>query len=241
MFIPVAGPFAAAGFGAVGAVLSIRGIRLGKVVRDPPRDDFRHETEPVVSRLDLDPLRESPLGEPVIVLVAAVDETNRLLDAMVTAVERASGAEIAGDREAAEARLSEAYRFAEALSVGFRTSSAGAGQLAEAMMPYQDVRVPNDTPLRRMVRQVRRQLSRSTLASELPSDILQALEQMGFTRDELQIPLHVAEDAFPIRRLVSDLEDLAEVDSLYGRYLADAASAAQAFEQEQVYEDAGAE
>ena len=113
--------------GGVAAALSIRGTLLGKVVRDPPRDDFRQQTEPAESRLDLDPLRESPFGEPAIGLIAAVDETNRLLDAMVTALERASGAELANDLDAAEARLGEAYRFAESASVGFRNSSAGGG------------------------------------------------------------------------------------------------------------------
>lgn len=62
---------------------------------------------------------------------------------------------------------------------------------------------------------------------------------MGFSGDELQIPLRIHDDEFPIRRLVSDLADLAEGDSLYGQYLAEAAAERQAFEQEPRYEDAG--
>ena len=62
---------------------------------------------------------------------------------------------------------------------------------------------------------------------------------MGFSRDELQIPLRMNDAEFPMQRLASDLDDLAEADSLYGAYLADAAAVRQAFEQEPRYEGAG--
>jgi hypothetical protein len=94
----------------------------------------------------------------------------------IIALERASGAELAGDSDAYEARLDEAYRFLQDAGRSLGESSDQAGQLAEALAPYSDEESQGRVPL---LRRLRRLLGRSTLASELPPEILEQLARVG--------------------------------------------------------------
>lgn len=131
--IPVAGPFIAAGVAAVGAAFGFRAIKLGKVVRDPPREDYSTPTTIAESTIDAAIVGGTPLEYAAADLIDAVDRSGRAFDAMMLALERSSGAELAGDAEVRKARIAEVYEFAQLASESLSVSADLAGPFRGAV------------------------------------------------------------------------------------------------------------
>ena len=129
----MAGPFIAAGIAAVGAAFGFRAIKLGKVVRDPPRDDYSTPTPLSDPPIDMTTVGDSPVESAAAALVESVDTCNRALEAMMLALERASGAELAGDAEMLEARVAEVFEFARLTKDSLWASSELAGPFRTAL------------------------------------------------------------------------------------------------------------
>ncbi len=129
--IPGAGIFIAAGVGAVATVAGLYAIRLGKIVHDPPRDDYSLATTIRESTIDTDIVGGTAIEVTAADLVREVDQTTRLLDGMIVALERSAGAELASDFEMVEARNVEVFEFAQMASQSLRAS----GEFAK---PFQD-------------------------------------------------------------------------------------------------------
>jgi hypothetical protein len=136
--IPVAGPFVVVGILAVGAGYGLRALRQGRIVHDPPRHDFSVPTTLPPPMVAMKVFSDTALDAPASGLVRATDETARAFEAMVLALERASGAEIAGDGAMEEARLGEAFEFAQLASDGLLASSEFAGPFRDALEEFRD-------------------------------------------------------------------------------------------------------
>jgi hypothetical protein len=206
--IPIVGPFIAAGIGAVGAAFGFRAIVQGKVVHDPPRADYFVPTalDPPVFGPGI--LGDSPVERIGAELVAVNDEAARALAAMVIAVERASGADLAGDTVAA-ARVNEAFEFAQIASRGLVTSSELSGPFVRAL-----AEIPGE---------VASPQPRRSLASQLPQSTLTALRATGVSDKYLRGPVRVYKRD-PISALTDALNQSAEIDYEFGQYVERAVS-----------------
>jgi hypothetical protein len=131
--IPGAGIFIAAGIGAVGAAAGLYAIKLGKIVHDPPRDDYSLETTIRESTIDRNVVGDTAIERTAADLVVEIDQTTRLLDGMIVALERSAGAELANDFEMAAARNTEVFEFARRASQSLRASSERTGPFREAL------------------------------------------------------------------------------------------------------------
>jgi len=202
--IPIVGPFVAAGIGAVGAVFGFRAIIQGKVVHDPPRGDYFVPTalEPPVFGPGV--LGDSPVERTGAELVAVNDEAARALAAMVIAVERASGAELAGDTTAATTRVNEAFEFAQIASRGLVTSS-------ELNYPFMQA-------LAEIPGEVASPQPHRSLASQLPQPTLTKLRAAGVPDRYLQANVR-ASKRDPITALTDALSQSAEADYEFGQYV----------------------
>jgi hypothetical protein len=215
LFIPGAGLFIAAAAGVAGAGLAALATKQNQVAHDPPRDDFFTSTEVAPSTLNLEALGGSPIREPAIALARSADEAARLLDAMITAVERASGAEIAGDANAYGAQLAQAYGFLEHAGDSHAEGALEARRLAGELAPFEGLERTGRTPLWHLVR---RRLGLSTLANELPQTIVEELQRMGFSERDLHTRFRMTSEQYPVRALVRDLYALAEANDAYAEY-----------------------
>jgi hypothetical protein len=207
--IPIVGPFIAAGIGAVGAAFGFRAIVQGKVVHDPPRADYFVLTalDPPVFGPGI--LGDSPVERIGAELVAVNDEAARALAAMVIAVERASGADLAGDTVAASARVNEAFEFAQIASRGLVTSSELSGPFVRALSE-----IPGE---------VTSPQPRRSLASQLPQSTLTTLRAAGVPDKYLRGPVRVYKRD-PISALTDALNQSAEIDYGFGQYVERAVS-----------------
>lgn len=141
-FIPVAGLFVAAGAVVVGGALSLRALHLGRIAHDPPRDDYGLRTTVEPALLDTAGLGESDAERAAAEFAGVVEEEARILDALVVARERASGAELANDAAMVEARTAEVLDFANQASERFVTSSELADRLSEALNQFSEAPGP---------------------------------------------------------------------------------------------------
>lgn len=127
----------ASAFLAVAFVASHLADSAGDIANDPPRDDYELET--VVREPDQTwPAGDSALEQSASQLVSAALRTVAFEAAMVTADERALGAELAGDFVAAAARREEARRFgvrAATLNQELRGSTDGLADAMEQSVP----------------------------------------------------------------------------------------------------------
>jgi hypothetical protein len=89
--IPVAGPFVAAAIGLVGAGFGWRALKQGKMVHDPPRDDYQIPTTLSPPLIEAGDPGDTALDTSAAELARATDRAMRALDAMMLALERASG------------------------------------------------------------------------------------------------------------------------------------------------------
>jgi len=129
--IPGAGIFIAAGIGAVAAAAGFYAIKLGKIVHDPPRDDYSLATTIRESTVNTEIVGDTAIEAAAANLIREVDQTTRSLDGMIVAIERSAGAELASDFEMVEARNAEVFEFARMASRSLRGS-------AELARPFQD-------------------------------------------------------------------------------------------------------
>jgi hypothetical protein len=129
--IPGFGLFISAGVGMIGAALSFRALRQGKLHHDPPRSDFRSETTLEPPAFNPDALGDLPID--VAPFVRVTDELARIFGAMDVAIERASGAELENDAEMAQARSAEVLAFADRASARLIDSSELTGPLRAAL------------------------------------------------------------------------------------------------------------
>jgi hypothetical protein len=204
-FIPVAGPFVAAGAVVVGGALSLRALHLGRLAHDPPRDDYRLPTTVSSSALDTAGLGESDVERAEAEFANVVDEEARIVDALVVALERASGAELANDATMVEARTAEALDFAHQASERFMTSSELAHHLSEALNQFSESPAPPlDLP--------------TTLERALPDEVATQVESRGIPFDYMNTLIEVIPER-PVAELIHELETLAEADLDYARFL----------------------
>lgn len=131
--IPVAGPFVAAGIGLVAAGFGWRALGQGKIVRDPPRDDYDVLTSLPPPVIDTTVRGDTALELAAADLARATDETMRAFEAMTVALERASGAELAGDSDMEAHRTQEVFKFAQLASGGLMASSELVGPFRGAL------------------------------------------------------------------------------------------------------------
>lgn len=148
-------------------------------------------------------LGDSPIERAAAALIDASDETTRALAAMIVAIERASGAEIASNDEALAARLGETREFAQLASRGLMATSDLSQRFAAALDDIPDVA---PTP------------SGSTLAIGLPESTLAILRAAGVTDEYLETPLE-ASGFDSVRELASALDQASESDYEFSRYL----------------------
>jgi hypothetical protein len=204
-FIPLAGPFVAAGAALVGGALSLRALHLGRLAHDPPRDDYRLPTAVSSSALDTAGLGESDVERAEAEFANVVDEEARIVDALVVALERAWGAELANDATMVEARTAEALDFANQASERFVTSSELAHRLSEALNQFSESPAPPlDLP--------------TSLERALPDEVVTQVESRGIPFDYINTLIEVIPER-PVAELIRRLETLAEADLDYARFL----------------------
>jgi hypothetical protein len=204
-FIPVAGVFVAAGVAIVGGALSLRALHLGRLAHDPPRDDYRLPTTVASGALDTAGLGESDVERAAAEFASSVDEEAQIVDALVVALERASGAELANDATMVVARTEEALDFANQASERFVTSSQLAHRFSEALNQFSESPAPPlDLP--------------TTLERALPDEVVTQVESRGVPFDYMKTLIEVIPER-PVAELIRELETLAEADLDYARFL----------------------
>jgi hypothetical protein len=195
-FIPGPGPFIGGGILIFGLVLGRRARKQAKIVKDPPRDDYDQTT--VLRPLVFSPraLGDSTVEEVAVRAAGIQDRLAQIIDAMVIAIERASGAELAGKFAMAEARTAEALHFAEMLSSRLLASSEAIGELHNALAEYSGpVKVPGSMRLSRA----------------LGDDVTAQLEAMGVSSDDLAMSIETLPDD-PVGDFGSAIAETAEAD-----------------------------
>jgi hypothetical protein len=201
VLIPGAGPFVAGGLVLAGTALGIRALWQSKLARDPPRDDFDQETTLGPPTLAPRVIGGTDFERVAVEFAYIEDEIARIIEAMVTALERASGAEGAGKSAMAEARSAEVLQFGEMLTSRLVASGKVTADLrASLKQTINEHPFPNeleDFP--------------PTLATSLGEDLAAQLKSMGIPGSSLQgLTGPVAED--PIEYLDEVLGELAEGD-----------------------------
>jgi len=199
--IPGAGLFVAAGIALVGGGLSFWARKLHKLGVDPPRDDFDQETiiGPPVLRPRV--LGGTSVEEAAVEFVRTEDELARILEAMITAIERASGAELENRTAMAEARTAEVLTFADMLSSRLVESGGATDALRQALQEYAGPIEFPDSP--------------GQLNLFLGEDITAQLEEMGVDRQDLVAMIKIIPDD-PIGYLDTTLADASEADREFG-------------------------
>ena len=214
VLIPGFGPLVSVGVGVIGFAIFWRAGRQERIIIDPARDDFSLPTEPEPPRFDTAVFGDSRLAGAVADFVRVTDELAALFEAVVVAVERASGAEQAGDHSMMEARTVEALTFAEQASAQLFWSSDYARAIAEALSDFAEFQLPTlpaDLPV--------------PLGQVLSEEIVEQAERIGVPRDFLySAEIKTLPDA-PIRDLIEVLGDTAEADAEYAGTIRDAISA----------------
>lgn len=141
-FVPVAGPFLAGAAIAVGFALGARAIKQGRIVRDPPDPNFRKTVRAPGPRLDLSRLSEGPFQARAVDFARVNEKAGSICGGMVSSLERAMGAEMAGEDGYAAIRLREAGQFAEQLAQSLELSAELSGPLREALLGLERVEPP---------------------------------------------------------------------------------------------------
>lgn len=196
--IPGAAPFVLVGAALIGAAAALRAKKQHQLVIDPPRDDFDQETTIGPPTLSPHVLEDTAVEHAAVDFARTQEEMARIIEAMVTAIERASGAELANDAAMLEARTNEVADFAGLLSNLLDASSSVTGSLREALDPYSGPARINEIPP-------------TNLAVALGDDLVAQLESMGIPRDDLTAPIEeVPED--PVGSLSVALGEAAEAD-----------------------------
>jgi hypothetical protein len=193
---------------AVSFVFDSRVESCEALADDPPKADYQEPSQVREPTLQLSALSD-PLGEAAIPLISAVDASARLIEAMVVAIERAQGAELANDWSAAALRANEAYSWAAQASAQFIASSEATPAFTDALNEYRPA--TNEHPFRL------RALAAARPARLLP---ISDLEVMGFQRtlSPALLPLNV-NAAQPVPDLITALLDSAANDRDYGQFL----------------------
>lgn len=204
--IPGVGPFIALGAAGVGAIFGIRAIKLGRIAHDPPRDDYSEPTTLPPSRVDVSVLGDSPTEVAAAGLIDANDQATRAFDAIILALERASGAELAGDDAMLEARAAEVFEFAAQASDALIASSERTGPFRDALAEFRDVSTPPFQP-------------GTTLESLLPEPTLSAWDALGLPRDYLRAGIDRRPTERPVEALSDALGQTAESDYEFAQYL----------------------
>jgi hypothetical protein len=208
VLIPGAGVFVAGGLVLVGAVLGVRAVQQNRLARDPPRDDFDQATTLGPPSFSPKVIGGTPFEEVAIEFVRVQDELAQLLAAAVTALERASGAELADNQVLLAARTAEALHFAEALSSQLEASSPTTDDLRAGLRAaLSEHPEPNEIP----------DFPRN-LSTSLGEDLATQLRAMGVPgRDLAGLAGPVADD--PIGYLDDALGQLGAADYELGRCL----------------------
>jgi hypothetical protein len=182
--IPGPGPLLALAPAAVGAAYGSRAIAQGKIVRDPPDPDFRSPARLGPVELNLDLVGDSPFESAVGELALSNERAAAAARALVRSLERAMGAEEAGEKEYVRERLGDcdeyARRFAAELSNTAELAFAARGTVRE--LP------PLGSPVRG---------DSLVLERLLPPETLAGLYRMGVRRSYVAEPLKVVDDHVP--------------------------------------------
>jgi hypothetical protein len=150
-------------------------MRLDKVVHDPPDRDFARPVRLATTRIDLELLETDRLGMSARGPLDAALKAADLISAMIRAVERAQGAEIAGSMADVERRSNEALGFARRAGIEW-------DRFADLSPPFIDA-IRGLPPLKRD------DGSRATvvLRDNLPDEVLGHLYRMGVPWSGLNI------------------------------------------------------
>jgi hypothetical protein len=174
--IPGVGPLLALAPAAAGAAYTSRAIAQGKIVRDPPDPDFRSPVRLGSVELNLGQLGSTPFESTVGALALSNERAAALARAVVRSLERAMGAEQAGEEGYVRSHLYEcevyAERFAAELSMTSDLAVAARETLAE---------LPSLGPVVRG--------SGLVLQNLLPDETLAGLYRMGVRRSYVSEPL----------------------------------------------------
>ncbi len=198
LFIPIAGPFVALGIVTIGSAIGAVGVHQGKLARDPPRDDFDIETTLGPHLFDPTLLGTSRFEVNAAEFVRIEDQIARLSDAFVRALERASGAELAGDRVMFEQREAEALRFAERLGSQLEVSAEKTGLVRADLARFSGVPfTPPPLP--------------TTLAGVLEDELVNRLEQSGVPHGYLATEIESMPDD-PVGQFADALAAMAEAN-----------------------------
>lgn len=164
--IPGPGPLLALAPAAVGAAYGSRAIAQGKIVRDPADPDFRSAARLGAVELSLEPLGPSPFESSLGELAFSNERASASARALVRSLERAMGAEQAGEKEYVGARLHDAEKYARR----FAAELASTAELAFAARDSVDELPPLGPAVR----------GHSLILEELlPAETLAGLYRMG--------------------------------------------------------------
>jgi hypothetical protein len=131
--VPVAGIPAGPLLALVGAVALWRAKSQDRIAADPPRDDYYAETTLEPAWMSTEHFGDSEIQAAGAAFARVTDDLARLFEAVVVAVERAEGAERAGDFASMQVRTAEALAFAKSAADQLRWSSRYAAALAQAV------------------------------------------------------------------------------------------------------------
>jgi hypothetical protein len=212
LFIPLAGPFVSLGMIAISASLGAVSIRMGKLGRDPARDDFAEETILGPPLFDFNVLAAEGVDETLLTFARNEAEVARLADALIVAIERSSGAEHASDDEAQVRRATEALDFAGQLGIQLIQSSELTSSVRSAFLRYSEPPVnPPAAPVK---------------PDDLLGNWLGQLEQAGIPSDLLATEVEVTRDD-PFGSFSDSLGSVAESSYGFGLAIREAAQAGQ--------------
>jgi hypothetical protein len=205
--LPKLGPFIAIAPAALGYLYSRRAIGQSKIVHDPPRDDFERSTSLSPTRLNLEALAESPVTVPTM-LMRTTDDATRALSAMLRSVERAWGAQIVEETNAALEHETEAFRFASMAGGFLVESSSGASEFSVWFSKYHQITDEAD------------QGTNEALGQVLPNQTLAFLYKMGIPHSYIrQKPRPYPAPDDPVGNFISTVRATAIADEEYGLFL----------------------
>jgi hypothetical protein len=166
--VPVAGPFLAVAGAAVTAALGMRAYSQSRIVRDPPDPNFHRPVRVVERHLDLSRLGEDPFQTRAAAFAQVNEEVGSTCRAMVGSLERAMGAEEAGELGYADSRLREAGEHAAGLVQRLELAAELNAPLREALSELEVEPLIWEEPLR--------------LGDLLPAEALAELYHAGIPR-----------------------------------------------------------
>lgn len=196
----------AIGTAAVGALSGILANRLQRFADDPPRDDYFDETKVEASTLNTSRPGDSPVAVATSGLLVATDRTVRDFDALILALERASGAEENGSIAMEQARVAEVLEFATDAGQSLVESGTLTARYRDALGEYRG-RSYEVEPV-----------------DDLPT-VIDAVRTMGIPLEPGDLAaVGAAATDDPLGPLIDVLAEAAESDYEFGSYLTTAAS-----------------